>query len=165
MKTYKYDGLYRIAICVMAALCTMPAIADETNDQTFIDAKDMKWGDAPPVLPKGAKITLLHGDPNKEGPYVIRMMAPAGYKIPPHWHSQNENLTVLSGTLYLGMGDKMEPSQAHPLKANGFHYLPAKTHHYAFAKNQTVIQIHGQGPFDIVYVNPEDDPQKAAAKK
>ena len=47
-------------------------------------------------------------------------MAPAGYKIPPHWHSQAEALTVISGTFYLGMGDKMDATAAQPLKAGAF---------------------------------------------
>ncbi|KAI3604270.1 hypothetical protein D8I24_2664 (plasmid) [Cupriavidus necator H850] len=89
---------------------------------------------------------------------MIRLKAPAGYKIPPHWHTQAESLTVLSGALYLGGGDKMEASQAHALKAGGFHYLPAKAHHFAFSKAPTVVQVSGMGPFDINYIDPKDDP-------
>lgn len=136
----------------------------EVAGQIFINPADIKWGDAPPSLPKGAKLAVLSGDPGKEGPFVIRLKAPAGYKIPPHWHTQAENLTVISGTLYLGMGDKMDTAQAHALKAGGYHYLPAKAHHYAFSKAPTVVQVHGQGPFDINYINPDDDPQRAAKK-
>ena len=121
-------------------------------------------GDAPPSLPKGAKVAVLYGDPSKAGPFCMRLMAPAGYKIPPHWHSQAEALTVISGTFYLGMGDKMDATAAQPLKAGGFHYLPPKEHHFAFSKAASVVQLNGEGPFDITYINAADDPQKATKR-
>lgn len=130
----------------------------------YVNPADLKWGPAPPTLPKGAKAAVLFGDPTKSGPFVIRLSAPAGYKIPPHWHSQTENLTIISGALYLGEGDKWDNAHAHALKPGGYHYLPAKAHHYAFTKAATVVQIHGDGPFDINYVNEKDDPQKVARK-
>ena len=151
-----------IAFSILAAgLSAAPALA---GDEVFINKGDIKWGAAPPSLPNGAKLAVLNGDPGKSGPFTLRLMAPAGYKIPPHFHSQAENLTVVSGTLYLGMGDKMGGAHAHALGAGGYHYLPAKAHHYAFAKAATVIQVSGDGPFDIVYLNPADDPEKAAKK-
>ena len=74
---------------------------DAMSDQVFVNSSEIKWGEAPPTLPKRAKVAVLYGDPGKSGPFVVRLMAPAGYKIPPHWHTQAENLTVVSGTLYL----------------------------------------------------------------
>ena len=149
---------------VLAALSTLPLslLAADTpaEDQKIINAKEIQWGDAPPSLPKGAKIAVLHGDPGKEGPFTLRLKVPAGYKIPPHWHTQNENLTVISGTFYLGMGDKADPKQAKALGAGGFHFLPGKVHHYAFAKAPAVVQVTGTGPFDINYINPADNPEK-----
>ncbi len=165
MKAFVHCFSFRMTALLAAILLPCLTMAQSgMSDQTFINSNDIKWGDAPPSLPKGAKIAVLSGDPGKEGPFVIRLMAPAGYKIPPHWHSQTENLTVISGALYLGAGDKMDTAQAHALKAGGFHYLPAKAHHYAFSKAPTVVQVHGQGPFDIVYINPQDDPQHLAGK-
>ena len=152
-----------VVLASVAALA-VPVGAVAAEEQIFINSSDLKWGAAPPALPKGAKVTVLYGDPFKGGPYVIRLMAPAGYKIAPHWHSQTENLTIVSGTLYLGEGDKMDSGHAHALKSGGYHYLPAKQHHYAFTKTATVVQIHGEGPFDINYVNEKDDPQKMAAR-
>jgi len=84
--------------------------------------------------------------------------------VPPHWHSQTENLTVLSGTLYIGAGDKVDARHAHVVKAGGFHVVPAKVHHYAFTKAPTVIQSHGKGPLDITYVNPADEAQYSMKK-
>jgi len=139
------------------ALAQAPALA---ADAMMMNPNEIKWGDPPPQLPKGAKIAVLHGDPGKEGPFTMRLKTPAGYKIAPHFHSQDENLTVVSGSLYLGMGDKMDMKGAHPLKAGGYHYLPGKTNHYAFSKGPTIIQVSGNGPFDITYINPADDPSK-----
>jgi len=141
----------------------MPAMAaDGMGDAIFINPGDIKWGDAPPVLPKGAKIAVLTGDPFKPGPYVMRLKMPAGYKIAPHWHTQTENLTVISGAFRIGSGDTVDKMHAHLMTAGGFHYLPAKAHHYAYTDAATVLQIHGEGPFDITYLNPADDPSKAA---
>jgi hypothetical protein len=149
------------AAALIGTLTFAPAWAD---DSTMTNPGSIKWGDAPPNMPKGGKLAVLSGDPSKAGPFVMRLMAPAGYKIAPHWHTQNENLTVISGTLYLGMGEKMNTGKAQALKAGGFHYLPGKTPHYAFTKAATVVQVHGEGPFDLTYVNPDDDPQKMAKK-
>jgi len=123
----------------------------------------MQWGEPPPVLAKGAKLAVLMGDPGKPGPFVMRLQAPAGYKVAPHWHSQAENVTVISGALMLGMGDKFDEKAMKTMKAGSFGSIPAKEHHFAYMKTATVIQIHGEGPFDLTYVNPEDDPQKAAS--
>ena len=90
----------------------------------------------------------------------MRLKAPAGYRIPPHWHSQTENLTVIAGTLFLGRGDTVDAAQAHGLKTGGFHSVPAKVHHYVFTKTPTIVQANGEGPFDITYINPADDPAK-----
>jgi len=135
------------------------------EDSMMMNPGDMKWGAAPQSLPKGAKVAVLYGDPGKPGPFTIRLQTPAGYKIAPHWHSKDENLTVISGTMYLGLGEKMDTMHAHALKAGGYHYLPAKTNHYAFSKATTVIQVSGEGPFDINWLNPADDPMKMQGMK
>jgi quercetin dioxygenase-like cupin family protein len=95
------------------------------------------------------------------GTFVMRLMVPPGNRIPPHWHTQDESLTVISGTFYIGTGDKVEMNKAHTLTAGGFHFLSGKDHHYLVAKGQAVIQGNGNGPFDMTYVDPDDDPQKA----
>jgi quercetin dioxygenase-like cupin family protein len=151
------------AAASLLPLAVMPA---DAAGSMYMNPEQVKWGDAPPVLPKGAKIAVLEGDPGKAGPFVMRLKVPANYRIAPHWHSKDENLTVVSGTFYLGEGDKPDAKAAHAIKAGGYHHLPANTHHYAFAKGgEAVVQVHGDGPFDITYVNPADDPSKAAAKK
>src|SRR5512136_557923 len=103
---------------VVVGAMTASAWAQGTSDkEIFINSKDIKWGDAPPSIPKGAKLAVLQGDPGKPGPFVIRLMLPPGFKLPPHAHSQDESLTVISGTFYFGTGDKIETSKAHALSA------------------------------------------------
>ena len=145
---------------VSAMLAATSASGADMGGQVYMNPKDVKWGEVPPNLPKGAKIAVLSGDPGKPGPFVGRLMMPAGYKIAPHYHSTDEDLTVISGAFYLAEGDKMETKGGHEMKAGGFHHLPAKTNHYAFTKTPTVVQINAMGPFDIVYLNPADDPSK-----
>ena len=150
-------------VSVALAIAAFPAAAADAPGSMYMNAGELKWGEAPPNLPKGAKIAVLSGDPGKPGAFVGRLMVPANYKIAPHYHSTDEDLTVISGTLYFAEGDKMETKGAHAIKAGGFHHLPARTHHYAFSKGPTVVQINANGPFDIVYINPDDDPSKKAA--
>jgi quercetin dioxygenase-like cupin family protein len=152
----------RTHIAIGIAALALASGAQSMDEQVFVNTGDIKWGAAPPVLPKGAKLAVLYGDPGKPGPYVLRLAAPANYSIPPHWHTQTENLTIVSGALYLGMGDKRVAKEAQALKAGGYHYLPAKQHHYAFTRVATVIQVSGEGPFDINYIDPKDNPAPAA---
>ncbi|MCB1498051.1 MAG: cupin domain-containing protein [Bauldia sp.] len=118
----------------------------------------MAWGDAPPVLPAGAKITVLSGNPMAEGPFVLRLKFPGGYEVPAHFHSGDELITVVSGTFGVGHGDKLDRAMGTVLPAGGFVEMPAGHHHYAWAETDTVVQIHGPGPFDMTYIDPADDP-------
>jgi quercetin dioxygenase-like cupin family protein len=126
----------------------------------------LKWGPAPPSLPPGSQLAVLVGDPTKPGvPYVFRVKLPDGYKVPPHWHPGDENVTVLQGTLLIGKGEKLEPSRMEELPAGSFGHMPKGMRHFALARGETVIQLHGVGPFVINYVNPADDPRKQTDKK
>ena len=122
---------------------------------------DIQWGDPPPIFPAGAKMAVLSGDPGKAGAYTIRLKAPDGYKVAAHWHPADENLTIISGEFHLGVGDKMDEAQAKAMTAGSFSLMPAHMHHYAWTKGETVVQVHGMGPFKLIYVNPADDPSKA----
>ena len=126
----------------------------------IINAMDLKWGDGPAALPKGVQMVVLEGDPSKEAMFTLRATMPANYRIPPHWHPTTEHVTVLEGTLYMGMGEKLNEGKAMELKTGGFAAMPAKTAHYAFTKDKCVIQVHAMGPFAVTYINPADDPRK-----
>jgi hypothetical protein len=121
---------------------------------------DIKWGDAPPTLPAGAKMAVLQGDPGKAGMYTIRIKAPDGYRVAAHWHPAAEHLTIISGTFNLGTGDKLDETKTTPMAAGAFGSMPAKMHHFAWCKGETEVQMSGMGPFVIHYVNAADDPSK-----
>jgi quercetin dioxygenase-like cupin family protein len=132
-----------------------------TTLQAQTQAADIKWGPAPPFFPKGSQFAVMQGDPSKSGVYTVRLMMPAGYFIAPHFHPTDEEVTVLSGALRLGMGDVEDSTKAATLKAGGYVTAGANMHHFARAMEPTVVQVHGMGPFAITYVNPKDDPRGA----
>lgn len=127
----------------------------------FFDASAIKWIDPPPSLPPGAKMAVVSGDPSQPGPFVIRAQVPAGYKVPPHWHPGVENLTILSGTVAIGMGETWNDSGLQALPAGSFASLPAEMRHFFLARTAATFQVHGMGPFVLNYVNPADDPRTA----
>jgi len=131
----------------------------------MISPVQIKWGDAPPSLRKGAKLAVLSGDPGAAGPFTIRLKLPAGYRISPHWHPTDENVTVISGTFSLGMGEKFDHASLKTLPAGGFALLPAEMRHFAWTKGGATVQVHGMGPFVLNYVNPSDDPSQSGGAK
>jgi quercetin dioxygenase-like cupin family protein len=142
-----------------------PAAAPAAQHAMYAPA-DLKWADAPPALPKGAKVAVLQGDPAAPGPFTMRITVPAGYKVPPHFHPADENLTVISGDMQMALGDKWDESKGHPLAVGSFATMPKGVHHYAWSKGGAVFQLHGIGPWGITYLNPADDPRntKEASK-
>lgn len=131
----------------------------------LVPAEKVQWGPAPPVLPAGAQIAVLEGNPSEKGPVTLRLQFPANYNIPAHWHSMTERVTVLSGALHVGMGDKLDRRASETLEPGGFVSLPAAMHHFAWTATPTVVQINLEGPFDIFYVNPADNPLNTPAPR
>ncbi len=117
------------------------------------------WGPAPPMLPPGAQISVLAGDPSKPAPYTVRLKFPANYDIPAHSHPTDENVVVVSGALALGMGNKLDRKAGTSLPPGGFGMLPANMNHFAYTTQETTIVLYGQGPVEFKYVNPADDPR------
>lgn len=113
----------------------------------------------PASFPAGSQIAVLQGNPSGTGEFTVRLKWPAGYKLPPHFHPTDENVTVLSGTFLVGMGDEINLEKTLKLGPTGFITAPAQAHHYAVAKTDVMVQVHGEGPFAITYVNSKDDPR------
>ncbi len=145
---------------IASSASTAMLATDRMHTAIFVNQDELQWENAPPSLPKGVKMSVLLGDPGKPGPFVLRLMTTGDYTIPPHFHSKAETLTIISGALYLGSGERFDRNSVHALTVGGFHYLPAKSPHFAFTRVPTVVEIHGEGPFDIVYINREDDPRR-----
>jgi quercetin dioxygenase-like cupin family protein len=122
----------------------------------------LKWGPAPPALPPGAQVAAIEGDPSKAGAFTIRVKFPDGYRVPPHWHPTDERVTVIQGTLGMGLGEKFDPAAGREMPAGSYALMPQGTRHFAWANGETIIQVSGTGPFTVTYVNPADDPRKVA---
>jgi hypothetical protein len=121
---------------------------------------DIQWGPAPPIFPKGAEMAVLQGDPSKADEFTVRLRMPNGYKIAPHTHPTVENVTVLKGTFFAGMGEQFSEASLKAYPRDAFASIQANHAHYAMARGQTIVQVHGLGPFVLTYVNPADDPTK-----
>jgi quercetin dioxygenase-like cupin family protein len=134
--------------------------AKPVADHAIHTLAQIKWVDGPASLPAGAKLAVLEGDPAKEGFFTMRIRMPDGYKIPPHTHPKVEHVTVISGTFNFGMGEKFDQGAAKEMPAGTFGFWPAGMKHFAWARGETVVQLHGIGPWTIEYLNPADDPRK-----
>lgn len=149
------------------ALLAAPAgkSAHMASQHAMADASQVKWGPGPDSLPAGAQAAVLWGDPGKAGPFTMRLKAPPGYRVGPHWHPTDELVTVVEGDFHLDMGSGGS-AHAHDFTAGGYALMPAKMQHAASTKGGAVIQVTGNGPFQIHYVDPKDDPRagKSAAK-
>lgn len=130
------------------------------SEMSLYSADEIQWKDGPASLPAGAKVAVLEGDPSKEGFFTMRLWLPDGFKIPPHSHRKVEHVTVISGTFNVGMGQKFDQTVTREMPAGAFGFWPAEMKHFAWAKGDTVLQLHGTGPWTITYVNPLDDPRK-----
>jgi quercetin dioxygenase-like cupin family protein len=149
---------HAVLVVVATLVAQVPALAADTPPVR--SAKDVKWGEPPPVFPPGAKFAVISGDPAATGLVTVRFDMPAGYTIPPHFHPTDEHVTVLKGTFAIGMGDAIDKAHALTLSAGGYGVAMANMHHYAYTKTGATVQVHMQGPFAIIYVNPADDPSK-----
>jgi quercetin dioxygenase-like cupin family protein len=93
-------------------------------------------------------------------PFTVRIKFPAGARVPPHSHPAIEHVTVISGVFNVGLGDKLEASKTTPLPIGSIAIMQPKTIHFGMFNEETILQVHGVGPWQIDYVNPADDPRK-----
>jgi len=162
----KFVHLFLLVLLPAAtALATPPGgeasapAAKGASSHVMLDASKIAWGDVPPFLPPGAQFKAISGDPSKPGGmFVVRLKVPAGYRVPRHWHPNDEHVTIIEGTVKLDMGSGSD-THASQLEAGDYVLLPAHMQHEATAQTAAVVQIHGASPFEINYVDPKDDPR------
>jgi mannose-6-phosphate isomerase-like protein (cupin superfamily) len=149
----------KLTFLLILAVSAVAALAQPAFAQNAFTPDQVKYGPVPNFLPAGAQLAVLEGDPMAaSGDFTIRLKMPDGYKVAPHTHPHRENVTVLSGTLKVGMGDQFDASKMMSFGAGSFAYLDPAVHHYAAASGETVIQIHGMSPAKFNYINAADDP-------
>ena len=146
-------------IMAVAMLAGVGAAAQQVH---IVRQANTHWGPAPDSLPKGAQFALIAGDPEKSGPFAFRLKVPAGYVVMPHTHPAAENITIISGRMYHGMGRTLDRKAGKLVAAGDFVYLPAAMPHSVWTTNSpAVIQVNGTGPFTIAYIRSQDDPRNA----
>jgi len=155
-------------LSAMLALCTIatPVAMAQTgghpsmaSDHMMATADELKWVDIP-SLPGGAKLAVIQGPLNQAVPVTFRVKFPANYQLPAHWHPAIEHVTVMSGTFNMGMGDRLDQGKTKALTPGAIAIMQPKTTHFAWTKEETIVQVHGMGPWGVTYVNPADDPRK-----
>lgn len=147
-------------LLALLAFAVFPvAVRAQGSTHVLLAPTEMTWGNAPASLPSGAKAAVIEGDPAAAGPFTMRLQLPDGYRVPPHFHPAIEHVTVISGKFTVGTGARGDFAEAKALTAGGFMMMPAGSVHHVRAEGETVIQVHGVGPWGITYSNPADDPR------
>lgn len=157
MKNYAWIFLL-VALCLFVSIGGFSEQKTTTNHLHQVFPNEIKWS-SHPALPKEIQVAVIYGNPKNDGSFVMRLKIPAGSKIAPHWHPIDENITVLSGSLNLGDGDRLDQQNSVQFPVGSFASIPAKHHHYAWFSEDTILQLNNYGRWEINYVNPNDDPR------
>lgn len=160
----------RLSLLFVATILPLGPLVAQGSQSTGVQpgqahvltADQLSWGPAPAILPAGARLAVLDGDPTKAGPFTMRLAMPAGYRIPPHFHQVDEHVTVISGAFQVGMGETFDEGKLTTLLPGTYGVIPPGMRHFARADKATVIQLHGVGPWGLTYVNPADGPGSAS---
>lgn len=133
-------------------------VIDDPSKPIMLTPLEAKWKPALSMLPTGAEMSVLEGDPEKPAPFTIRLKLPANYTIPTHWHPYDEHITVISGQLNIGLGDRLDLTKGKAHIAGSYARIPAKMHLFIWTAQETIIQLHGIGPWGLVYVDKNTAP-------
>jgi quercetin dioxygenase-like cupin family protein len=160
----------RYALLLVAAILPLGKLAAQESKSSTAQPRQaqvttpehLSWGPAPAILPAGARLAVLEGDPSKAGPFTMRLAMPTGYRIPPHFHQVDEHVTVISGAFQVGMGEVFDEGKLTTLPPGTFGLIPPGMRHFARADKATVVQLHGVGPWGLTYVNSADQPNSTS---
>jgi anti-sigma factor ChrR (cupin superfamily) len=155
MKTNRVVCICALVVATLAAgrLMYSQEKKEAADPHKIVHFGDLKWT---PIF-KGCDLASVAGDPNAEGtPFVVRIRCADGSKIPAHWHPTDENVTVLKGTFLVGMGESFDEAKLQTMNVGNFATMPKEMRHYGMAKGETIVQVHGAGPFKVNWVNPSD---------
>jgi uncharacterized RmlC-like cupin family protein len=141
----------KLILPVLALLLVAAAPPDGTIQVT---PGSIKWVAGPKTTPAGTMAAILEGDPTAEGQmFTMRLKLPAGSRLKPHFHGENERVTVLSGEARVGFGDTFRDTDLKSFPAGSFYVNPKGAHHFVFFAKETVIQITGRGPWTTTYLD------------
>ena len=146
-----------ILIAGFGALAISEGFGQHAGTHTMIAPTELNWADLP-ALP-GVKIAVIEGPLTEAVPIMFRLKFPPNYRVPPHWHPGIEHVTVISGTLNMGIGDEFDTAKTRALSPGSVAIMPPRTHHFVWTREETIGQVHSIGPWSVTYVNPADDPK------
>ena len=149
----KVNGKWRVALDAPVTSTPLSAAPTEMGEAQLVAASNLTWSDFErPGFDPGIRLAVLHGDPGKSGSYTVRLQLPAGYRFPVHWHPSAENLTVVSGTFLLGMGNTADANALKTYSTGDYIYIPPRHAHFGGSGTDgpTIVQLHGQGPFQAM---------------
>ena len=150
--------MHAVQTALLLALAAAAPLAWGQGSHQMVDPGKLNWAPVP-SLPPGAQIAVIEGPMSEAVPFTVRLKLPANYRIPPHSHPAVERVTVLSGTFNLGHGEKFDNTSTHALGPGAVAIMQPKHTHYAWTSGETIVQLHGSGPWAVNYVNPADDPR------
>lgn len=161
------SGVVGSLTVVTLALAQAPAPASKNmpaaQAHVMVMPEDVKWapmsmqtveGKPPADFASEAppQVAVIDGDPSKPAPFTLRLKLAAGARVAPHWHPTDEHVTVLQGTLLVGIGEKYDESAMHALPTGAYAKMPGTVRHFAKATGETVLQVHATGPFKLIFV-------------
>jgi quercetin dioxygenase-like cupin family protein len=146
-----------IAVLIILALLPLTA-APGALAQVPAASAPLHW-QVPPLLPPGALLAVLSGDPTVPVETTMLVSMPSGYRLPPHYHPGFEHVEVKEGTLLAGMGDRIDPKRTHALTVGDSATAPGGMHHFSIAKGRTLLAVTFMGPYTITYLHAEDAPR------
>ena len=146
-------------LALSTLIVAAPAAAKKAAPAKAKAPAELKWGAAPPMLPAGAQIAVVSGDPMKAGKFTIRLKFPMNYSVPPHWHPTDEHVTLVEGKIAYGMSDRIDKASAQQLAVGDSITMKAKMRHWVVTGDGATVEVSSTGPFKITYVNAGDDPR------
>lgn len=159
--------MIQMAICFSFLFFTsLTALAQDgmhdkgPDDPIIILPGEIEWKDGPASFEKGSQMAVLEGNPGEAGFFNLQIKMPDGFRISPHWHPRVERVTVIKGTFKLGHGEIFDADAAESLVAGSYFSMPPEMVHFAVTEGETIVQLTTIGPWEIHYINPEDDPRK-----
>lgn len=147
-----------LAVCFAAQAADTPT---QGAQALTITPADMQWKPSARVPGLETADFIGGGAGNQSGPYTYRVKFPPNFKMQAHSHPDERHYTILSGTWYVGFGEKADPARMQALPPGSFYVEPANVPHFVATKDEgAVIQISGTGPTAVNYVDPAHAPQK-----
>lgn len=128
---------------------TTTKTTSKTPTTIQIDASAVPWKPAPPSMPKGTMLAVLEGDPKSDGIFTMRMKIPPGFALPAHTHPRDERITVLEGSVFVGLGDVVDKTKGRKFEKGAFYVTPTPLPHFIWSDEGATLQITGSGPWEV----------------